>query len=221
VQLVIGKIVQGLRQDGLRKTLERAFSLFVESSETDDFDLKHGTDTGSPAPLWKFRIASPNRRFGTRYQASDEQEILDAIKTLDENLQTFVFVDLGCGKGRTLLVAANLGFKQVIGVEFVRELAEIARTNLEKMGVTNAIVEQRDAADFQIPNGNSIVYLYNPFSQEVVRKVLARLRQAQINKLYIVYKVAECAEVLDQTGFLVRLGSPERRQYIKIWKWIS
>ena len=38
-------------------------------------------------------------------QATDEQELLDAISFLRENLRSLTFVDLGCGKVRSLLVA--------------------------------------------------------------------------------------------------------------------
>jgi predicted RNA methylase len=50
-----------------------------------------------------------------------------------------------CGKGRPLIVAAAMGFKTVIGVEFVRELVEVARENLRKTR-SNATVVCADAA---------------------------------------------------------------------------
>ncbi len=90
----------------------------------DSFDLRHGTDTGGIEPLWKFHIRSSNRSFGFCYQPTDEKELVDAVNFLSEDLRAFTFVDLGCGKGRALLVASNLGFEQVIGVEFARELNE-------------------------------------------------------------------------------------------------
>jgi SAM-dependent methyltransferase len=43
---------------------------------------------------------------------------------------TFVFIDLGSGKGRVLLMAAEYPFRRIIGVELLPELHEIARQNL-------------------------------------------------------------------------------------------
>jgi SAM-dependent methyltransferase len=218
IQLLVVKIVQTLRQDGLRATFGKAFAYLRRSRAPDDFDVKHSTDTGGLEPLWKFQISSPNRRFGVRYQATDEQELVDAINFLHENPQAFTFIDLGCGKGRTLLVASNLGFKHVIGVEFARELAEIARMNLAKMRIANAVVEQADAADFHFPNSDIVVYLYNPFSQEVVRKVVSKLRECRSKKLYVIYKDPQCARLFDSSDFLSRLGCPPARPYIQIWR---
>src|SRR5206468_4366794 len=113
----------------------------------DEFDLRHGTDTSGVEPLWKFRVASPNARFGFHYKATDEKELLDAITFLDEDPRAFTFVDLGCGKGRPLLIAARLGFARIIGVEFAPELVAVAAGNLATMRVSNATVVHADAAE--------------------------------------------------------------------------
>lgn len=218
VQLLVVKIAQKLRQDGLRATFSKAFAYVTRSRTADDFDVKHGTDTGGFEPLWKFQISSPNRRFGFSYQATDEKELADAVNFLHEDPQNLTFIDLGCGKGRALLGAANLGFKQVIGVEFAHELAEIARKNLAKMRIASAVVVQTDAAEYRFPNSDMVVYLYNPFLQEVMQKVVANLRESLSGKLYVIYKVPKCAAIFDTSGFLTRLGSPPARAYIQIWK---
>jgi len=218
VQLLGAKIVQTYRRDGLAATIRKAFVALARVRNTGDFDRIHGTDTSNIELLWQFKIDSPNARFGARYQATDEQMLVDAISFLPEPPQDFTFVDIGCGKGRTLLVASKLGFRQVIGVEFAHELAEIARTNLAKMGFANAVVLDLDAADFQFPHTDMVVYFYNPFSIEVMRKVLANLRRSSAKRLYIIYRVPECADLLDSCGFLDRLGGPPGRQDIQIWR---
>lgn len=218
VKLLATKIVQSLSKDGLRATLRKCLShLEYDHSSTDDFDLINGTDTGGIEPIWKFDICSPNARFGASYQVTQEQDINHALDFLHEDLQKFTFIDLGCGKGRTLLVASNLGFKQVVGVEFVSELVDIARVNLEKRQIVNAIVLHADAADFQFPDSDTVIYLYNPFSEEILRKVVANLQKHDSKKLYIIYKVPQYAEVLDTSGFLRRLGQPPTARDIQIW----
>ena len=164
------------RQEGFLAAFRKCLSQFEPNRSADDFDLRYGIDTGGIEPLWKFKIHSPNAHLGSRYEVTQEQELADAVKFLNEDLQNFTFIDLGCGKGRTLQVASKLGFKQMIGVEFVHELVEIARTNLAKRQIANAAVLHVDAADFDFPDSNLVVYLYNPFSQEVLRKVVANLK---------------------------------------------
>lgn len=218
VRLLTAKIVQTLRQEGLQAMLRKCLCNSKYDRSADDFDMKYGTDTGGIEPLWKFKIHSPNARFGARYEATQEQELADAVDFLHEDLKTFTFIDLGCGKGRTLLVASSLGFKEVIGVEFVPELVEIARTNLATRRIANAVVLHADAVDFHFPNSDTVVYLYNPFSQEVLRKVVANLKECCSKRLYVIYKSPQCSEVVDSSGFLRCLGSPPEARRIQIWR---
>jgi predicted RNA methylase len=218
LHLLGARIIQSYRGDGFAAAIRKAFVALARVRRTDDFDRRHGTDTSNIEPLWKFKIDSPNARFGVRYQATDEQMLVDAVSFLPEPPQSFTFIDLGCGKGRTLLVASKLGFRRVIGVEFARELANIARTNLAKMGFADAVVVDADAADFQFPQTDMVVYLYNPFSIEVMRKVVTNLRESNAKRLYVIYRTPECADLFDSSGFLDRLGSPPGRQDIQIWK---
>jgi len=218
IQLLGTKIIQTYRGGGLAATIRKAFATLVRAPRRDDFDRRHGTDTSSIELLWKLKIDSPNARFGGRYQATEEQELVDAVRFLPEPPQGFTFIDLGCGKGRTLLVASELGFRQVIGVEFAHELAQTARRNLAKMGFANAVVLDLDAADFHFPNSDMVVYLYNPFSIEVMRKVLANLRKSNAKRLYVIYRAPECADLFNSCGFLDGLGSPPGRENIQIWR---
>ena len=76
-------------------------------------------------------------------------------------------------------------------VEFARELVEIARLDLLKAGIANAVVEHADATEVNLPDSDSIVHLYNPFSQEVMREVVAKLRESRSRRLYVIYNVPE------------------------------
>jgi len=105
----------------------------------------------------------------------------------------------------------------MIGVEFVDELVEVARTNLAKRQITNAVVLHVDAADFDFPDSDLVVYLYNPFSQEVLRKVVANLKAGCLKRLYVIYKGQQCAEIFDSCGFLTRFGNPPAARHIQIW----
>ena len=46
--------------------------------------------------------------------------------------EQLVFVDLGSGKGRTLLLASEYPFRRIVGVELSPKLHRIAKTNVEK-----------------------------------------------------------------------------------------
>ena len=214
---LVGKIVGVLRQQGARGFARRMLSS-IRRLPRSEFDLKRGTETGDIVPLWRLRIASPNARFGVRYQAVDEQDVVAAVGSLNEDIGRFTFIDLGCGKGRGLLVAVELGFGRVLGVEFAPQLAETARANLQKTGAANALVIAVDAAEYVFPAGNLVVFLYNPFGAEVMRPVIANLRRSDSRSLYVIYVRPVHAALFDEADFLEPLGSPAGRPNIQIWR---
>ncbi len=216
VALLVRSVGRRLRQDGPWVALRKAFTHVTRRSRQDDFDRKYGTNTGGIEPLWKLRIRSPNAEFGTRYEATNQQDFVNAIRFLKEDLTQFVFVDLGCGKGRTLLMAGELGFREVVGVEFAHELASIARQNLANRGLRDAVVHHLDAAEYKFPNASTIAYLYNPFSEQVARRVVENMRESE-GKLYVVYKLPKCADVFDSSDFLRRIEAPPDTSNIQIW----
>jgi len=213
--------MQNLREAGVRATVRDAFRHITDRQIVDDFDRRNGTDTSGEESLWKFKIDSPSARFGRKYQPSGEDELAEAVRFLGVNPRELTFIDLGCGKGRTLLVAAGLGFRRVVGVEFAQELAATARKNMEELKISNGAIVQGDAGEFRFPDEDLVLYLYNPFSEEVMRRVVLNLRDCAAKKLFVIYKAPECMALFESGGFLTRLGNPPGREYIQTWKLTS
>lgn len=42
------------------------------------------------------------------------------------------FIDIGCGEGRVLLMAAEHGFRKIIGIDLAADLCLTARGNVER-----------------------------------------------------------------------------------------
>jgi SAM-dependent methyltransferase len=219
LELVKAVVSKSLRDRGVWGTVRRTTEYLTKGRAVDEFDIKNGTDTSGIEPLWRFSISSPNAKFGGRYHASEEWELAGALKVLEEDLSSFTFVDLGCGKGRSLLIAARMGFRRAIGVEFASELAATARKNIQIAGISNASVIDADAAEFSLPEGHLIVFLFNPFRGVLVRKVVSNLAQPRIGKLYAIYSNPICADAFDECQELQRVGSaPARWLPTIIWK---
>lgn len=221
--VIMGKLAHSLRHDGVYATLRKAFvHMTYGPTEDDAFDRQYGTDTGGLVPLWKVSVRSANARYGLPYRATMEAELMRAIGGLGEDLARFTFVDLGCGKGRTLLIAPRLGFRRVIGVEFAAELAAIARANLAKHGLAEVMVIEGDAAGYAFPAAPLVVYLYNPFAGEVMGTVVARLEQHvrcwPLLPLYVVYKNPLHRGLLDQSASFACLGAVPEHPDILTWK---
>jgi predicted RNA methylase len=98
-------------------------------------------------------------------------------------MEETAFVDLGAGMGRAVLLASELKFKSVVGVELHSTLAGIARRNVKiwrAAGREHSPIQivERDAVEFALPAGPVVVFLFNPFGASVLRRLLKRWRPA-------------------------------------------
>jgi SAM-dependent methyltransferase len=207
-------ILQKLRREGIRG-LWRASVRSIKRSHSA-FDEQFGTDTERIVHLWQLDIDSPNRDDGTRYQSVDPDLIRVAIEALPISLEDFVFIDLGSGKGRTLLLASEYPFKRVIGVEFSPQLNAIATDNIGKYRYPKVKCQDLtstcgDAANYDFPSDNLVIYMYHPFGERVFRRVLENLKASLTRherEVYIVYFNPALASLLDASGFLQRIELP-------------
>lgn len=95
-----------------------------------DFDRRFGIDTTGTIDLNSLQIQSDNWFYGRHYSPTPSDAVPRIIGDLPIRHEDFVFVDLGSGKGRVLLLASEFPFKKVIGVEFSPELHAIAEQNI-------------------------------------------------------------------------------------------
>ncbi len=184
------------------------------------FDRKYGTDTGGylgPEELVKGR-ANDAHNYG--YSAIAPSVFREAARRWRESLpavagrvEAYSFVDLGCGKGRAVLLAAELPFRKVIGVELVDELATIAENNAarwDKVGNAKARIRvmRQDAMKFLWPRAPLLVYLYNPFACSLVGQIAARLARIAASgsgPVDLLYVNPTCADTLSNQHGLAHL----------------
>lgn len=140
------------------------------------FDLRYGTDTGGYLAGESLCSGMAKADFyNTAYYGVSPSTLSAALFHFSEEPQGFTFVDLGCGKGRALLIAARHGFGNVLGVELSADLCVIARRNLSAS--VNATVLQGNAAKVEYPNRPLLVYLYHPFLAPLLRSVVRNLQR--------------------------------------------
>ena len=204
-----------LRRDGVLGTARTAIKFL--RPQKDLFDHRNGTNTAKVVPLWKMRVQSPNKTIAFRYETIDEREVLDALQKLEIDPEQFSFVDLGCGKGRILIIAGRYGFNSITGVEFSSDLAAMARRNLKIVGAHRVSVLEGDAADYSFNQRPTVLYLFNPFGLALMKAVLANLRIAKPHPLYIVYVNPVCADLFDRCDFLRRHVTFSSEHEIAIW----
>lgn len=112
-------------------------------------------------------------------------------------------VDLGCGKGKAMTYMAYFPFKRIIGVEISPELVEIARKNFARLGLDRCEVVLADAENYSIPDDVSYLFMFNPFSQTVLkgvmRNILSSLERNE-RKFTIIYLYAVHCDVIEESG---------------------
>lgn len=149
-------------------------------------------------PLYKFTINSPNMKYGVQYGSSPDETVQQAIEGIPGNIdyQDFTFIDLGCGKGSVLAVAHRYPFGRIIGVEFAKELAAEAMRECPY-----ADINLLDVENYEYPDGNLCIYMYNPFEAPVMEKVMAKIAEAAKTRIvYLIYLRPVCKDVVLKYG---------------------
>ena len=95
-----------------------------------EFDHAHGVDTAGIVSLDTMEVVGPHRDECNYYQGVDFDLLRERIAALGIDFPQYTFIDLGCGKGRALLIAAQFPFRQVRGVEFAPALHAVAEKNI-------------------------------------------------------------------------------------------
>jgi SAM-dependent methyltransferase len=105
-----------------------------------------------------------------------------ALATLP-GLEKSTFIDLGCGKGRPMLIASEFPFRDIVGVELSPPLANVARRNAAVIAKghpsrTPIRVEVGDATAYALPPGDVGLFIYNSFDRELMLKVVENVEAA-------------------------------------------
>ena len=88
-------------------------------------------------------------------------------------------LDYGCGKGRVDFFLAHRTGANVIGIEYDPGVHHQALENQKTAAVqTSATFMLTNAEVFEVPDTVNRCYFFNPFSVEILHKVLARLTES-------------------------------------------
>jgi len=149
-----------------------------------DYDWDHRVNTTSGAIGWRDRLLGV---LHSPYQPTEPALFHEMLAALQQqanlNFADFTFLDLGSGKGRTLLMASSYPFRRIVGVELLPSLDRIAKENLrqyksesQKCFALESICA--DATTFPLPDGPLVIYLFNPFPETGLRRVFSNLDES-------------------------------------------
>lgn len=144
------------------------------------FDFRRRVKTAGTAVLRDLTLA-PASEHGFDYIAARPKNVKQALRDLPvKDHSQFTFIDLGSGKGPVLFLAAQYPFRRIVGVEFARELHQQAVENIASFRhsgrrCTDIASVHMDAKDFPFPEGNLVLYLFNPFPPRILQSALENL----------------------------------------------
>ena len=200
-----GKVLARLREGGIPGLLERAQDRF-EDWRDSRLDRQYGLQTeGLQLPPVASESLGEHLAEARPYSPIQIAVFRDMMSAAGVDPRQYLFVDLGSGKGRALILAAEYGFRRVLGVELVPGLCSTAARNLDtyrraRPGAPPIDIHCGDAATYPMPREDAVLFLYHPFGERVVRKVAANIDaslRAWPRKLVIAYRNPVHSEVFD------------------------
>lgn len=185
-----------------------------------DYDWDYRVNTTSGAVGWRDRLLG---QFHSAYQPTEPAAFHDMLNALQQspvrdqavlNFRDFTFIDLGSGKGRTLLMASDYPFRRIVGVELLPSLHQIAQQNLsqyqsdtQKCFALESICA--DATGFPFPDDPLVIYLFNPFPETGMRQVFSNLENSlreHPRAVYVLYHNPLLEHVLTECSSLRKIA---------------
>ncbi len=209
--------VESARHDGLLGVAAYLFDLVRvgRAERAEGFDTRFGTDTASVVYPWNQPSIGPEHTSQVHtYEATPAWLIRQILKSIPLKPHTFAFVDMGSGKGRALLVASELPFLKIVGVELSRELHQIAEENIKRYRpasqlCTGFVLSCMNAVEYSFGPEPLVLFLFNPFGRDTIRSILANLEaslRATPREAFVVYINPRFEALLRSARFLRRVG---------------
>jgi SAM-dependent methyltransferase len=180
-----------------------------------DYDWENRVNTTSGTVSWQARLLG---LVHSPYQPTEPTLFHEMMASLPIEFEQFTFVDIGSGKGRTLLMASKYPYKKIVGVELI---AELHRAAVENIGAYKNATQRcshveaicMDACDFPLPAEPLVLYLFNPLPERGLKHVVASLEKslkANPRPVYVIYHNPLLDHLLRESGVFGRVGGTEQ-----------
>jgi SAM-dependent methyltransferase len=125
------------------------------------------------------------------YQGAGYLILLKVLPELFKETKHCDFVDIGCGKGRALFVAEYCGYNYLTGIELDADLIKEAEANVNlyclKRKESGIHFICANALDYEYKNRPTLYFLFNPFSEEILERVVERILASTHSETWFVY----------------------------------
>lgn len=184
------RFISSLRKFGFKRVAQTILSIV----EDYIYDFKYQIDTFEKNKVTGEDPDKIEADFYFRYQPTRFRHFRKLMQQIHFPLNT-VFVDVGSGKGKVLLMASEYGFKEIVGIEKSVELCQIAEKNIhnyqKKKGVQQPIqIIETDILLYKFKGNEQVFYLFNPFNNEVMKTFIEMLEisiQKNPRKVWLIF----------------------------------
>jgi len=202
----VGLFFKSLKENGARSTFHKILQRIEYKRKGIDFSTQN---------IYDLTRVGEHQERGTALVSTSidflTQLVNDLEAIIEKPLNRDIFVDYGSGKGAAIIHAKKIGFKRTIGVEFAKELHEQAVENIKKLALENVESLYADAASYRLSNETSLIFLFNPFDEVVMQKVVNNIVAQKENfksDVYVIYVNSSCNilknnfELLDEVTYV-------------------
>ena len=182
-----------------------------------DYDFDFHVNTTGATVGWHDRLLG---HFLSPYQPTEPALFHEMLGALPIDFSRFTFVDLGSGKGRTLLMASDYCFRKIIGVELLPALHRAAEENVrayhgdaQKCHAIELVLG--DGREYAIPVDPLVLYLFNPLPQTALEEVVDKLGEslrAHPRPVYVIYHNPLLESVVARQEWLSKIAGTH--QYV-------
>ena len=182
----IAGLFRYIRGLGFRETLRRTIGLVrqpIGAAIDRLYDRRHNVQTSGLILREHLDVSGINQELSEAYAPTPTRSFRFMLDAVDIDYKDYTFIDYGSGKGRMLLIAAEKPFRRIIGVEHSQKLNQIAENNIRADVGSDRKCDHIepvciDARYFNLPDEPSLLYLFSPFSGEVMVDVFHRIAKS-------------------------------------------
>jgi SAM-dependent methyltransferase len=185
-----------------------------------EYDWDFRVDTTGATVGWRDRLLG---QFHSPYQPTEPalfREMLDRLIEANPKIdfREFTFVDIGSGKGRALLMAADYPFRRVVGIELLPRLHRVAKENVGKYKSNSQQCFRidcvlGDACDFPFPPEPTVLYLFNPLPGSGLAKMISNLEgslREHPRPVFVLYHNPLLEAVLTRSTVLQKIAGTQQ-----------
>ena len=168
----------------------------------------------------KTEILSENRSIHYAYEPTHYWHLKEMFKQYPFNAEDHL-VDMGCGKGRVVLISALMGCPRVTGIDISPKMIDIAIKNMNKLKAKhlNALTYKLiccDAQSLTIDDNYNKFFFFNPFHLKVFIHIINKIVSSLHNNnrkivLFLYYPTTATLQYLSSIKefYITRMGNSQ------------